>query len=201
MGAAIFQRKYDVTVDDSTYAMTTVDYVHHEIHEGSAFACHYSQTAPTNAGEMTIIAFKTPNTTKYIHVLAFASSTAASIFSIYEDSDLDLDEGTDLAIYNHNRNSSTASVVSTIETAAEAGKATSYTVVQAAGATLSTAKPIYQRYLGAAAAGADTSGETRSDEEFVLKANTQYAFVVASTTADDNTHHIHLNWYEHTDKE
>jgi hypothetical protein len=201
MGSSIFQRTQEVTIDNSTHAMTTVDYAHHEIHSGDMFTCHFSQTAPTNAGEMTIIAFTTPNTTKYLHCFAIASSTAASTFSIYEVSDLDLDEGTDLAIYNHNRNSSKTSGVLTLETVAETGEATSFTVAQAAGATLSTAIPLYQRFLGAAAAGSDTGGETRSDNEYVLKANTQYAFVVASTTADDNTHNIMLHFYEHTNIE
>jgi len=145
-----------------------------------------------------MIAFNTPNTTKRIHMFAEWSSTAASTATIYEIADLDVDEGTDLTIYNRDRNSLTASTVSTIETVPEAGKATSYTVAQAAGATLSTANPIYHKYLGAGAAGADTAGESRDAHEFILKQNTQYAFVIANTTADDNTHNIILNWYEHT---
>ena len=185
-------------LDKATNSIQTIEYEHHEIHAGSAFTCHFSQTSPTAVGEMTIIAFNTPNTTKWIHMFATFSSTAAATAAIYEVADLDVDEGTDLAIYNHDRNSSTASVVSTIETTPEAGKATSYTVAQAAGATLSTATPIYLRNLGAAAAGADTGGESRSNNEFILKQGTQYAFVIANTTADDNTHNIVLNWYEHT---
>jgi hypothetical protein len=185
-------------LDRGTNTLQIIDYAHHEIHAGSAFTCHFSQTAPTGVGEMTMIAFNTPNTTKWIHMLAEWSSTAASTATIYEIADLDVDEGTDLTIYNRDRNSLTASTVSTIETVPEAGKATSYTVAQAAGATLSTANPIYHKYLGAGAAGADTAGESRDAHEFILKQNTQYAFVIANTTADDNTHNIILNWYEHT---
>ena len=181
--------------------VVVIDFAHQEIHDGDSFTCHYSQTAPTNIGDMTMVAFNTPNTTKYIHMLAEWSSTAASTAAIYEVADLDVDEGTDLAIYNRDRNSATASTVSTIETVPEAGKATSYTVAQAAGATLSTATPIYLKYLGAAAAGADTGGEQRDSNEFILKRNTQYAFVITNTTADDNTHNIVLNWYEHTFQE
>lgn len=188
-----------VRLDKATNTLQVIDYTHHEIHAGSSFTCHYSQTTPTAVGEMTMIAFNTPATTPYIHMFAAASSTAASTFTVYEVADLDVDEGTQLAIYNRNRNSNTESAVKSIETVPVANKATSYSVAQAAGATLSTATPIYQKYLGAAAAGADTSGEIRDENEFVLKANTQYAFVVANTTADDNTHNIELNWYEHTD--
>jgi hypothetical protein len=188
-----------VTADTTTGALMVIDHAHHEIHAGSSFACHFSQTAPTAIGEMTMIALNTPDTTKYVHMFAEFSSTAASTAAIYEVADLDVDEGTDLAIYNHNRNSLTASTVSSVETVPEAGKATSYTVAQAAGATLSTATPIYLKYLGAAAAGADTMGQNRNENEFILKRNTQYAFVIANTTADDSTHNITLNWYEHQD--
>ena len=185
-------------LDKATNTLQTIDYPHHEIHAGSAFTCHFSQTAPTAVGEMTMIAFNTP-ATPFIHMFAAASSTAASTFTVYEVADLDVDEGTQLAIYNRNRNSDTESAVTSIETVPVANKATSFTVVQAAGATLSTATPIYQKFMGAGAAGADTGGENRDEHEFILKANTQYAFVVANTTADDNTHNIELNWYEHTD--
>jgi len=180
-------------------AIKTIDYSHHEIHSGSSFTCHYSQTAPTNIGEMTIIAFFTSNTTKWIHLFASASSTAASTFAVYEDSALDVGEGSDLVVYNRNRNSATASTVLTVTDPKVAGKVTSFSVVQAATANLVTTKPIYLRYLGAAAAGADTAGEQRDVNEFVLKQNTQYAFVVTNTTDDTNTHNIMLDWYEHTD--
>lgn len=185
-------------LDRATNTIQTIDYAHHEIHAGSAFSCHYAQTAPTGVGERTMIAFKTPDTTSWIHMFPFFSSTAASKATVYETANLALDQGTDLAIYNRDRNSSSTSGVTTIETAAETGEATSYTVAQEATASLSTITPVYEKYLGAAAAGADTGGEVRSESELILKQNTQYAFVVENTTADDNTHNILLSWYEHT---
>lgn len=188
-----------VRIDSQTRAWNVIDYEHHEIHGGSSFACHYFNDC-TNTGEMTMIAFNTPNTAKWIHIVFEASSTAASYMAIYEVADLDVDEGTDLAIYNRDRNSATTSVVSTIETVPEAGKATSYTEAQAAGATLSTATELERHYMGAAAAGADVSGTARATSEWILKQATQYAFVIVSTTNDDNTHSIRLSWYEHTNQ-
>lgn len=188
-----------VRIDSQTRAWNVIDYEHHEIHGGSSFACHYFNDC-TNTGEMTMIAFNTPNTAKWIHVVFEASSTAAAYMAIYEVADLDVDEGTDLAIYNRDRNSATTSVVSTIETVPEAGKATSYTEAQAAGATLSTATELERHYMGAAAAGADVSGTARATSEWILKQATQYAFVIVSTTNDDNTHSIRLSWYEHTNQ-
>jgi len=188
-----------VRIDSQTRAWNVIDYEHHEIHGGSSFACHYFNDC-TNIGEMTMIAFNTPNTAKWIHIVFEASSTAAAYMAIYEVADLDVDEGTDLAIYNRDRNSATTSVVSTIETVPEAGKATSYTEAQASGATLSTATELERHYMGAGAAGADVAGQARATAEWILKQATQYAFVIVSTTNDDNTHSLRLSWYEHTNQ-
>ena len=76
-------------LDKATNTIQVIDYSHHEIHAGSSFTCHYSQTAPTNIGEMTMIAFNTPDTTKWIHMFGHASATAAATWTIYEVADLD----------------------------------------------------------------------------------------------------------------
>lgn len=189
----------DVRIDSQTRAWNTIEYEHHEIHAGSSFFCHYHNDC-TNTGEMTMIAFNTPNTTKWIHIIFEASSTAAAYMGIYEVADLDVDEGTQLTIYNRDRNSATLSVVTSVETVPVANKATSYTEAQAAGATLSVATELERHYMGAAAAGADIAGQARAVSEWILKQATQYAFVIVSTTNDDNTHSLRLSWYEHTNQ-
>lgn len=189
-----------VGIDQATRAMNVIDYEHHEIHGGSTFTCHFSNTC-TNTGEMTIIAFNTPDSAKWIHLVFEASSTAGAYMAIYEAADLDAGEGQDLAIYNRNRNSAVTSAVSSVESPAVAGGATSFVEAEAAGATLSTAIELQRIYMGAAAAGADIRGDARASAEWVLKQNTQYAFVIVSTSDDDNVHNLSLNWYEHTNKE
>lgn len=188
-----------ILLDTTTRTLAVTEFEHHELHEGDAFTCHFNNDC-TNTGEMSIVAFKTPNTTKWIHVVFEAQTTAGAYMAIYEDADLDVDEGTDLTIYNRNRNSATASVVSTIETAPEAGKATSYDETQAAGATLDTSKELMRHYMGAATSGADVGGGARGVTELILKQNSVYAFVVVSTSSDDNTHNLSLSWYEHTNE-
>lgn len=183
-------------LDRATNSIQTIEYEHHEIHAGSSFTCHFNNDV-TNIGEMTGIAFNTPNTTKWIHVEVTAVATGPAYFALYEVADLDVDEGTDLAIYNRDRNSLSASTVTTIETTPEAGKATSYTEAQLAGATLSTATEIMRKYIGTAGK-AGIGGETRGTGEFILKQATQYCFVISSLTADNATHNITLDWYEHT---
>jgi len=182
-------------LDKATNTLQTIEYEHHEIHAGSSFTCHFNNDV-TNIGEQTGIAFNTPNTTKWLHIQVTAVATGAAYISIYEVADLDVDEGTDLAVYNRDRNSLTESEVSSIETAPEAGKATSYNEAQLAGSTLSTATEIMRKYIGQAGKSG-IGGETRAIGEFILKQGTQYAFVITSLTADDATHNITLDWYEH----
>jgi hypothetical protein len=186
-------------VDASSHALEVITHEHHEIHDAASFTCHFTNDC-TNTGEMTIIAFKTSNTTKWLHVVAEASSSAGAYLAIYENSDLDLDEGTALTVFNRNRNSSVVSTVLSLATPAVAGQATSFNETQAAGATLSVATELYRWYMGAATAGGDAAGESRELAEFVLKQNTQYAFVVVSTSDDNNTHNIVLSWYENEDR-
>lgn len=190
---------HPVRIDTATRAWNVIDYEHHEIHGGSSFTCHYNNDT-TNTGEMTMIAFNTPNTTKWIHCVFEAQVTAGAYMAIYEVADLDVDEGTQLAIYNRDRNSATTSVVTSIETVPVANKATSYTEAQAAGATLSVATEIMRHYLGQAAVGADVGGEARGTSEFILKQATQYAFVVVATSDDNNTMNLTVNWYEHVNQ-
>lgn len=188
-----------VRIDSSTHAMETITYSHHEIHGGSSFTCHYNNDV-TNIGEMTVIAFNTPNTTKWVHVVVEYESSAASYFAIYENPSIDDDEGTQLTIYNRNRNSATAATVTSIETVPVANKATSYNEAQAAGANITTTTELARAYLGSGerkSVGAGGRGIT----EFVLDQNQQYAFMLVATTNDDCTHNLTLDWYEHTDKD
>ena len=187
-----------VRIDASTHAIETIGYAHHEVHAGSAFTCHYNNSV-TNIGEMTAIAFNTPDTTKWGHVVAQYFSGGAAYFAVYENPSIDVDEGTQLTIYNRNRNSATASTMSSIETAPVANKATSYDETQAAGANITTTVEIERRYIGAGDRKS-VGGAARGEEEFILDQGNQYIFMLVSLTADDAIHNITLDWYEHTDK-
>jgi len=187
-----------VRIDSATHAIETIEYEHHEIHGGNSFTCHYSNDV-TNIGEMTVIAFNTANTTKWLHAIAEYESTAASYFAVYEDTSIDVDEGTQLTVYNRNRNSVTASTITSIETAPVANKATLYTEAQAAGANITTTTELSKTYLGAGERKS-IGAAGRGSAEFVLEQNQQYAFMLVAITVDDCTHNLTLSWYELTDK-
>jgi hypothetical protein len=196
LAAGATQYSRDLKWDKMTNTLMTIDYAHHEIHDGDSFVAHFSDTLATDIDDRTIIYFTT-GPTKSCHVFAEASSTAASIFTVCELSAIDINEGTDLAVWNRNRASTNTPTTLPNKTTPGAIKATSLTHDQAAAANITITNTIWRKYLGVAAAGADTAGETRENHEFVLNVSTQYAFIVTSTTADTSTHNIIINWYEH----
>ena len=185
-------------VDAATHALEVMDYEHHEIHGGSSFSCHYVN-AVTNIGEMTAIAFNTPNTTKWGHLTIQADSTGACYVILCENPSIDVDEGTQLTIYNRNRNSATASTMLSIETAPVANKATSYNEAQAADANITVTTELARNYLGAGEKKT-IGGTARGSQEWLLDQDQQYVVLMYSLTDDDATHNLTLDWYEHTDK-
>ena len=190
----------DVRIDGSTNSLQTIEYEHHEVHSGSSFTCHYANEV-TNIGEMTAIAFNTPAGTKFIHLTITAAATGGASVGLYEVPSIDVDEGTELAIYNHNRTkTATESIVSSIATVPVVNKATSYNEVQAAGANITLTTPLLLKYIGTGGKGS-IGGEGRGTSEFVLAASTQYVILMTSLTDDTVVNNITLDWYEHTDKD
>jgi hypothetical protein len=189
-------------IDASTHAMEVIEYEHHEIHGGSSFHCHY-ENLTTNIGEMTAIAFNCPNTTKWVHVTMSASVTSITRLSIVEAPSIDVDKGTQLTIYNRNRNSATASTVLSIEDTPVANKATSYNEAQAADANITTTVTLDSAVIGAVGATpaqAGVGGTMRGTQEWVLDQGVQYALLAESLSDDDNYVTLGVNYYEHTDK-
>ncbi len=187
-------------IDSSTHSLQSIEYEHHEVHAGSAYGCHFTNDC-TNTGEMTVIAFNTPNTTKWIHLVANATASAQASFGIYENTSIDVDEGTQLTLYNRNRNSANTSALTSIEAAPVANKATSFNEAQAAAANITTTTEVYDEHIGSGSGVRASGGSTRGQAEWVLKQNQQYAIIITNLNNDDNTHNISLSWYEHTNKD
>ena len=186
-------------VDASTRALNFIDYAHHEVHGGSAFVCHYSQTV-SDTNDRSIIAFRTPNTTKYLHVTVSASVTATGTASIYEAPTITDNTGAPLTVYNRRRvGTPTATTVwDTSQNPDAQGQATYFTEVTMGNVTAGTM--IAHIPLGAGAGPKVVGGLARDTQEWILKPNTLYAFEIKSSTNDDNTHWLEVDYYEHTDK-
>lgn len=171
--------------------------VHHELHSGELFTCHYENTV-TNINEMTVIAFNTPKD-KEIHLGFRAEVTGAATFSLYENTSIDVGEGTTLTVYNRNRNSSKPSKVSTIEATPIEGSVTRFDETQAAGANITTTTTLWQHSIGSALKQAFEAVGARAINEWALACNQQYAVIIKTTTDEDNVCNLVLNWQEETD--
>jgi len=191
----------EVRIDGSFNSLIAIAVQHHEIHEGDAFSANYEQSV-SDTGNQSVIAFNTPDTTKWIHMVMTGHVTSIARISVAEITSIDVDEGTQLTIYNRNRNSANESVVTSIETVPVANKATSYTAAQVAGANITETTRLDSVVIGSPGVGGSGSGSGGGSAggrfEFILKQNTQYAFIIESLDDSDNTHTVDMNWYEHT---
>jgi len=186
--------------DNASDALQSIDLEHYKIHAGDSFVCHYSNTV-TNTGEMTVIAFNTPDTARWLHLVTEFSASALAAVMLVEAPSIDVDEGADLPVFNRDRNSARTSEVTTIETVPEANKVTSYDETQAAGANITKTTQIFVHHIGSGAGPFSTGGGQKQRDEYILKQNTQYALIIEALTDDDNVHNIMASWYEHTNRQ
>ena len=71
-------------IDKSTRAVETIEYEHHEIHDGSSFHAFHADTDVAD-NERIVLSFKTPSTTKWIHMLGEVTASGEAEFWLYED--------------------------------------------------------------------------------------------------------------------
>ena len=192
---------FNAARDGVSDALMVIDFEHHEIHEGDHFVCHYAGEV-TNTGEMTVIAFNTPDTARWIHVVVEYTATAFARAMLIEDPSMTVDQGGQLLIFNRNRNSLRESLVSSIETVPDVGEATSYNEVQAAaaGITITDGRTVSLHHIGGGSGPFGTGGGQMQRDEYILARNTQYAFILEALNDDTNIHNLHVSWYEHSNR-
>lgn len=187
-------------MDGVTQTMQTIEYEHHEIHGGDSFECCYDQMV-SDTNDKSIITFRTPDTTKWLHMVASGSASALAEFIILEAPTITDNAGAVLAVYNRNRNSANISGVwDTSQNPDVQDQATFFTETTMGNVT--GGAEIWHETMGSAGTGPvrAAAGASRGTSEFMLKPNTLYAFLVNSLTDDDNYHQLCLNWYEHVNK-
>jgi len=172
-----------IRVDSVTNSLQIIDYPHHEVHSGSSFVVSDVQNVDTTTFKWQIT---TPNTTKYSHMIFEVVATGEISILVTEGSNRD--DGTALTEINRRR----------IGTPGVAGTIVTHTPTN--GSTDGTTT-IDSLRTGATDAGgrSGTPGMGRGVNEFNLKPNTKY--VVAVETFADIYVTLHLDWYEHTDKD
>ena len=187
-------------VDLDTHAVYTLTYAHHEIHAGSSFTTFYALTTAATDAHRTGIYIKTP-VDKEIHLVATFSCSTAANATILEAPTLDANEGTHtLAILNRNRSNTATSLIRNNATAQAAGYVTTLTEAQIASINLTGGTALCAYPLVAGAGPKPAGGTTRDTQEWILKKDTKYVFLITNTAASANAHLIMLDWYEHTYK-
>lgn len=186
-------------IDSMSASLQIVDFEHHECHEGNCWFSSFGNDV-SGAGEQTCIAFNTPASGPMIHMIFDASAGLEAFASIYENTSIDVDEGTEQNPFNRNRIDLTASIVTSIETTPVANTVTTYNETQAAGANITTTTEIFHEHIGVTGAPTTRSGGiSRGRSEYILARSQQYAFCITAIDVNANHHNVRLNWYEHTD--
>lgn len=183
----------EIKNDLTTGAQINILYEHAKIHLGDSFTCHYEQTV-SDTNDRTIIAFKTGGT-KLLHVTATVFSTTVADAYFWEAPTITDDNGATLTVYNRRRDSSTTTTVIDTSTSPDtAGQAMFFTEVTMGSVTGGT--ELFHAPLIADAVPKPLGGDTRDEQEWLLKPNTLYAWDIKSSSDADNTCRITLDWYE-----
>lgn len=170
--------------DASTEAMITIDYAHHEIHEGSHFKAGYSNTAMDTNDTLAVL-FITPNTTTWAHWTLTSQVTSAAVLQVFEGPTSSAN-GTAVTRFNRNRNSADTSVVRVYHTPTFSANGTK----------------LAEKWIGASGGlphSVGTGSEFRGDSEIILRQNTKYLLLLIAKD-DAMKGAIGGDWYEHTDK-
>lgn len=167
---------------------------HKEIHEGHHFTYFHSDATATNINERTLIAFKTPNTSKRIHFLYQGSASAAAHFHIIRGPAEGAAGGTEVIPLNNDENSA---IISTVKSARVGTVNRLATYVAADAGNITGGTIIRTELIGATGQGQMTiGGSTRAEGEIILKQDTVYAVAVENLDNNVNTHGIFIEWYE-----
>ena len=186
--------------DDDVGASVVIDFAHAEIHEGDSFTAFYSRTTAATNGHRSGLYIKTPAAPKRCHAIVQFSCSTAATYSICELPTIAANIGTHAnVIYNRYRDSNNTSGCFDNATVPAVNKYTTLTEVQiAADVTWGTGTVIRSAPLAVGSGPKPAGGSSRDSQEYILKANTAYVFLITNTTADANVHHILLDWYSHT---
>lgn len=175
-----------IKADNSTQALMTIDYAHHEIHAGSHFKAGYQDVSMATGDTISLVVV-TPNSTKYAHWTLTAQSTGEVNIQVFEGA-TPSDSGTAVTVWNRNRNSSTANTTLVGHTP---------TIGHPIATTRGT--KMVEKWIGSTGFKEAIGGEQRGDSEFILKANTKY-LILCIAVSNGIKGSIGCDWYEHTDK-
>ena len=164
-------------IDNSTNAITTVGYSHHEVHGGSHY--YLEGYAALGLNGTLYVKLVTPNTKKWAHFLWTIGGAGLTTTTLVEGPTGGMAGGSPVTIFNSNRNSLNTS-----------GLVITSGVTAPTGGTI-----ISQESFGSKQSG----GTVTRGDEIIFKQNTTYCRTFLSGAAS-NIISFRASWYEHTDK-
>ena len=176
-----------VNVDEVTSALIMIGYMHHEIHDGTAFMVSAGDN-DIDLGEELSFSFTTPNTAARVHMHIFAACSLSATLEVCEGATVTVDSGSEVAPVNRDRNSGTASVLYSIETV----PVVDYVSL---GATITDDGTIIMTDSLGAGKTSDANVGIGDGNEFILKQATTYA-IKLTALVDNGIASLALYWYE-----
>ena len=170
-------------LDGATGVLATINYPHHEIHSGAHYIFRsYYAVLRNGTKELLIV---TPNTTKWAHaIIGFQISTSTVVVELFEGVATS-DDGTLVLERNRNRNVADNNTTLIYGDPTVTGGAVAGNIVQ----------------NGIFGSGKNSfGGDTRDNEELVLKQNTKYLLRFKEQDVSAVNVNIYIDWYEHQDK-
>lgn len=171
-------------IEKLTNSFKVMDNDHNYIHQSKLFTYNEKFDLATTVSK--IIAFTTPETTYDIHYRpVIVSSSGDKVYiELLEDNTLDASGTNKLtSVFNMNRQSSKTTNMQTF----------------ASGSTLDVAGTVIKtNYIGGGTSvgGQVSGGSIGVQNEIVLKQNTVYCVRITNGSANTNTIHIQMQWYE-----
>lgn len=165
-----------VLIDDDDNVLVTNDYEHHELHEGNTY---YVKDYMSVTGAGTNVDFLWLTGPREIHAFWTLYGTDAFTINLYEGVTVSAN-GSAVATFNANRNSSKTTLVSAYSSPTLAGGAL--------GDNATGGVEVWSAILGA-----DRAAGITGFEDFIAKRNTAYWFRITKTNA--NAHLLDYDFY------
>lgn len=172
----------DIKIDGMTNTLQTINYSHHKIHNGDTFEIR-AVDEDLGDNDYLVIAFTTPAAPKRCHVFWRWNSKVAAHIDVI--SGPTLSGGAAAVIVNRNLSSTKTTAV------------TNATILNTDDGDSITGGTI-EHHEYHFASKSTVGGYGRHEGEFILAANTTYAFRLTMDAAT-NAGWMVISWYEHTD--